>query len=57
MDIVASERKTDVQAMTDYYTTLIQGMTIQARDGAELGQLENVVKMAMKSWDIFIQDL
>ena len=47
----------DVQAMTDYYTTLIQGMTIQARDGAELGQLENVVKMAMKSWDIFIQDL
>ena len=46
----------DVQAMTDYYTTLIQGMTIQARDGAELSQLENVVKMAMKSWDMFTQE-
>ena len=45
---------TDIQAMTDFYTTLLQGMTIQARDGATLEQLENVVKMAMKNWDHFL---
>lgn len=44
---------TDVQVMTDFYVTILQGMTIQARDGASIEQLENVVKTALKSWDLF----
>ena len=41
----------DIQALTDFYVTLIQGMSIQARDGASALQLEAVVKMAMRCWD------
>ncbi|NHB58261.1 TetR/AcrR family transcriptional regulator [Acinetobacter sp. 194] len=46
---------TDIQAMTDFYTTMLQGMTIQARDGATMEQLEHVVIMAMKNWDNFLK--
>jgi AcrR family transcriptional regulator len=44
----------NLASMTDFYVTLLQGMTIQARDGASLQQLEYVVVNAMKAWDIFV---
>lgn len=43
----------DLKVMTDFYVTLLQGMTIQARDGADQKQLAGVVDMAMKTWDHF----
>ena len=43
----------DIQAMTDYYVTVIQGLTMQARDGVAIEQLENVVTLALKTWTLF----
>ena len=43
----------DIQAMTDYYSTVIQGLTMQARDGVAIEQLENVVTLALKTWTLF----
>lgn len=43
----------DIQAMTDYYATVIQGLTMQARDGVAIEQLENVVTLALKTWTLF----
>jgi bacillopeptidase F (M6 metalloprotease family) len=43
----------DLQAMADYYSTVIQGLTMQARDGVGLKQLQNVVALAIKTWDLF----
>lgn len=43
----------DIQAMTDYYVTVIQGLTMQARDGVAIEQLENVVTLALKTWSLF----
>lgn len=40
----------DVQSLADFYSTLLQGMSMQARDGASIFQLEQVVKMAMQTW-------
>lgn len=42
-----------VHEMTDYYTTVWQGMTFQARDGMGREQLNQVVAYAMKSWALF----
>lgn len=44
----------DIRVMTDYFMTLIQGMTIQARDGATYEQLENVLRFAIQSWNMLI---
>lgn len=43
----------NIQAMTDYYMTILQGLSLQARDGATFEQLESVVHMAMQTWDHF----
>lgn len=40
-----------VESLTDFYTTLLHGMTLQARDGASLSQLQQVVKMSMYAWN------
>jgi hypothetical protein len=32
---------------------VIQGLTMQARDGVGLKQLQNVVALAIKTWDLF----
>lgn len=45
--------KANTQAMTDYYVTVVQGLTIQARDGVGIEQLENVVTLALKTWNLF----
>ena len=44
-----------IATMTDFYCTVIQGLTVQARDGAEIDELNHVVEHAMKAWDLFDQ--
>jgi AcrR family transcriptional regulator len=34
-----------------YYTTVVQGLSVQARDGADRAELEAVVTCAMAAWD------
>ncbi|WP_327287369.1 TetR/AcrR family transcriptional regulator [Streptomyces sp. NBC_01198] len=34
-----------------YYTTVVQGLSVQARDGAGRAELETVVMWAMAAWD------
>ncbi|PJI38789.1 MAG: TetR family transcriptional regulator [Ferrovibrio sp.] len=41
----------DAVAMATFYTTLMQGMSIQARDGATKKQLLATVEAAMAAWD------
>jgi len=41
---------TDVCALARYYTGVIQGMAIQARDGAKKADLLPVAKVAMAAW-------
>lgn len=41
----------DAVAMAGFYTTLLQGMSIQARDGATKKQLLATVEAAMAAWD------
>jgi AcrR family transcriptional regulator len=46
----------DLNHLTDFYCTILQGMTIQARDGAELEDLELIAQYAIKAWDALIKD-
>lgn len=39
--------------MADFYSTVLQGLTIQARDGATVAQLHKVVEHAMRTWELF----
>lgn len=41
----------DAAAVATFYTTLVQGMSIQARDGATKKQLLASVEMALAAWD------
>lgn len=41
---------TDAAELTDFYLTVLQGMTAQARDLASCQQLQHVVAMAMRAW-------
>jgi AcrR family transcriptional regulator len=40
-----------LDAIARYYTTVVQGLSIQARDGADRAQLEEVITCAMAAWD------
>ncbi|MFI0486693.1 TetR/AcrR family transcriptional regulator [Actinomadura sp. 9N215] len=40
-----------LDAMARYYTTVVQGLSLQARDGADRAELEAVVTCAMAAWD------
>jgi AcrR family transcriptional regulator len=42
---------TDIDAIARYYATIVQGLSIQARDGATRGELEDVITGAMAGWD------
>jgi len=42
-----------IQEITDFYTTVLQGMTFQARDGVGREQLNQVAAYAIKSWELF----
>jgi AcrR family transcriptional regulator len=41
---------TDVDRLSRFYLGVFQGMSLQARDGAKLAQLEGIVEMAMAAW-------
>jgi AcrR family transcriptional regulator len=40
-----------LDAISRYYTTVVQGLSIQARDGADRAELEAVITCAMAAWD------
>jgi AcrR family transcriptional regulator len=40
-----------VDAIARYYTTVVQGLSIQARDGATRAELETVITCSMAAWD------
>jgi TetR/AcrR family transcriptional regulator, copper-responsive repressor len=42
--------RTDTTALTDFYTTVFQGMSIQARDGATRNSLLATAEAAMRAW-------
>jgi AcrR family transcriptional regulator len=42
---------TDTAALAAFYTTVLQGLSIQARDGASREALQAVVDCAMAAWD------
>ncbi|MEU2560140.1 TetR/AcrR family transcriptional regulator [Streptomyces longispororuber] len=41
---------TDTEAVAAFYTTVIQGMSVQARDGATRADLDKTVDRAMAAW-------
>jgi len=41
----------DVYATAAFYTTIIDGLAIKARDGASRGTLQTIVDYAMATWD------
>jgi len=47
--------RTNVQAMTQFYTTFARGIAVQARDGATRASLMEAVDCAMAAWDSFIK--
>lgn len=48
-DLTTSPASLD--AIARYYTTVVQGLSLQARDGASRADLEDVVTCAMAAWD------
>jgi AcrR family transcriptional regulator len=40
-----------LDAIARYYTTVVQGLSVQARDGASRADLETVITRAMAGWD------
>ena len=42
---------TNLDAIARYYATVVQGLSIQARDGATRAELEAVITCAMAAWD------
>ncbi len=47
-DLTASA---DLDGIARYYTTVVQGLSVQARDGASRADLETVITCAMAAWD------
>jgi AcrR family transcriptional regulator len=43
-------RDTDVRAVAAFYTTVLQGLSIQARDGAPRSSLNAIVDSALSAW-------
>ena len=48
-DVTAPPASLD--AIARYYTTVVQGLSVQARDGASRADLEGVVSCALAAWD------
>jgi AcrR family transcriptional regulator len=40
-----------LDAIARYYTTVVQGLSVQARDGATRAELEAIITCAMAAWD------
>jgi AcrR family transcriptional regulator len=45
---------TDAEAVAGFYVTVLQGLSIQARDGASCEALQAVVDGAMTAWDTLV---
>ncbi|WP_148254449.1 TetR/AcrR family transcriptional regulator [Aidingimonas lacisalsi] len=43
--------ETDCNVIADFYTTVLQGLSIQARDGATREQLRAIAQAAMAGWE------
>jgi AcrR family transcriptional regulator len=43
-----------LDAIARYYATVVQGLSVQARDGATRDELETVITCAMAAWDSFV---
>jgi AcrR family transcriptional regulator len=52
-DLTASSDRLD--AIARYYTTVVQGLSVQARDGASRSDLEAVITCAMAAWEALAQ--
>ena len=48
-DLTATPDRLD--ALARYYATIVQGLSVQARDGATRAELEGVITCAMAAWD------
>ena len=48
-DVTAPPASLD--AIARYYTTVVQGLSVQARDGADRAELEAVITCTMAAWD------
>ncbi|MDF2862827.1 MAG: TetR family transcriptional regulator [Achromobacter mucicolens] len=47
---------TDLKGLAAFYTTVLHGMSIQARDGASRKTLQAVARQAMRAWDALACD-
>ncbi|MNT81476.1 HTH-type transcriptional repressor ComR [compost metagenome] len=47
---------TDLKGLAAFYTTVLHGMSIQARDGASRKTLQAVARQAMCAWDFLAGD-
>jgi AcrR family transcriptional regulator len=50
-DLTAPPAATHLDAIARYYTTVVQGLSVQARDGASRTDLQAVITCAMAAWD------
>lgn len=48
---------TDCNVIADFYTTVLQGLSIQARDGATQTQLWAITRAAMAGWELLVTEL
>ena len=46
---------TDINALVSFFTTIADGMSIRARDGASRKALGDIVNCAMAAWDTIVQ--
>ena len=44
----------DINGLTSFYTSILDGMAIRARDGASRRALDDIVRHAMAAWDTVI---
>jgi len=42
--------RTDAAALARFYAAVIQGMSVQARDGASRKELQAIAKVALSAW-------
>jgi hypothetical protein len=54
-DLALSDAGLD--AVARYYATVVQGLSVQGRDGATRAELEQVITCAMAGWHAFSQEL
>jgi tetracycline repressor-like protein len=48
--------KLDLHAVASFYTTVVDGLAVQARDGASRQALKFAVRCAMAAWDTLIAE-